>query len=173
VLVAAGDRERMIPFLEPDYIARSISTPAWSRSIGMPISSHVIAGDAGIALVAKVRMTTRMRIDVISLFPEFSPSAPASVSSGVHENAGCWPCMAGIPRDYATGNYRRVDDRPFGGGPGMVMLIDPLREAIAAARAADPAPVKVIYLSPQGARLDQARCASSPPGACDPVVRPL
>ena len=59
------------------------------------------------------------------------------------------------PRDYATDNYRRVDERPFGGGPGMVMLIDPLRDALAAARAAAAEPVKVIYLSPQGARLTQ------------------
>ncbi|MEP6633310.1 MAG: tRNA (guanosine(37)-N1)-methyltransferase TrmD, partial [Luteimonas sp.] len=50
-----------------------------------------------------------------------------------------------------------VDDRPFGGGPGMVMLIDPLRACLAAARAADPAPAKVIYLTPQGAPLTQAR----------------
>jgi tRNA (guanine37-N1)-methyltransferase len=60
------------------------------------------------------------------------------------------------PRDFAEGNYRRVDDRPFGGGPGMVMLIDPLRACLAAARAADPAPGRVVYLSPQGRRLDQA-----------------
>jgi tRNA (guanine37-N1)-methyltransferase len=60
------------------------------------------------------------------------------------------------PRDYAEGNYRRVDDRPFGGGPGMVMLIEPLRAALAAVRAADPAPAHVIYLSPQGRPLTQA-----------------
>jgi len=60
------------------------------------------------------------------------------------------------PRDYAEGNYRRVDDRPFGGGPGMVMLIEPLRAALAAMRAADPAPAHVIYLSPQGRPLTQA-----------------
>jgi tRNA (guanine37-N1)-methyltransferase len=61
------------------------------------------------------------------------------------------------PRDYAEGNYRRVDDRPFGGGPGMVMLIDPLRACLHAARAADPAPARVIYLSPQGRPLTQAK----------------
>src|SRR3546814_18775275 len=54
-------------------------------------------------------------------------------------------------------NYRRVDDRPFGGGPGMVMMIDPLRACIAAARAADQAPARVVYLSPQGRPLTQAR----------------
>ncbi|MEO5828920.1 MAG: tRNA (guanosine(37)-N1)-methyltransferase TrmD, partial [Luteimonas sp.] len=57
---------------------------------------------------------------------------------------------------HAEGSYRRVDDRPFGGGPGMLMLIDPLRACLAAVRAADPAPARVVYLSPQGRRLDQA-----------------
>jgi tRNA (guanine37-N1)-methyltransferase len=59
------------------------------------------------------------------------------------------------PRDYATDAYRRVDERPFGGGPGMVMLIDPLRDALRAARAADAKPARTIYLSPQGTRLTQ------------------
>jgi tRNA (guanine37-N1)-methyltransferase len=61
------------------------------------------------------------------------------------------------PRDYAEGNYRRVDDRPFGGGPGMVMLIEPLRACLHAARAADPGPAHVVYLSPQGSRLSQPK----------------
>jgi tRNA (guanine37-N1)-methyltransferase len=61
------------------------------------------------------------------------------------------------PRDHAVGSYRRVDDRPFGGGPGMVMLIDPLRAALAAARAADPRPARVVYMSPQGAPWTQAK----------------
>jgi tRNA (guanine37-N1)-methyltransferase len=102
-------------------------------------------------------MTTRMRIDVVSLFPEFIAQCAGFGVVGRAQERGLLTLHGWNPRDYATGNYRRVDDRPFGGGPGMVMLIDPLREAIAAARAADPAPVKVIYLSPQGARLDQAR----------------
>jgi tRNA (guanine37-N1)-methyltransferase len=61
------------------------------------------------------------------------------------------------PRDYAEGNYRRVDDRPFGGGPGMVMLIEPLRAALQAIRAAHPVPPHVVYLSPQGKPLTQAK----------------
>jgi len=59
------------------------------------------------------------------------------------------------PRDYATDNYRRVDDRPFGGGPGMLMLAEPLGRCLAAAKAAAPEPAPVIYLSPQGERLTQ------------------
>jgi tRNA (guanine37-N1)-methyltransferase len=61
------------------------------------------------------------------------------------------------PRDFATDNYRTVDGRTYGGGPGMVMLIEPLRAAIKAVREAAPEPVHVIYLSPQGARLTQGR----------------
>jgi tRNA (guanine37-N1)-methyltransferase len=102
-------------------------------------------------------MTTRMRIDVVSLFPEFIAQCAGFGVVGRAQERGLLALHGWNPRDYATGNYRRVDDRPFGGGPGMVMLIDPLRAAIAAARAADPAPAKVIYLSPQGVRLGQAR----------------
>ncbi len=64
------------------------------------------------------------------------------------------------PRDFAYDNYQTVDDRPYGGGPGMLMKIQPLKEAINAARVAaeaiDGKPAKVIYLSPQGRKLDQA-----------------
>ncbi len=98
-----------------------------------------------------------MRFDVISLFPEF---VAALAAHGVVGRAGARGLIAihgWNPRDYAEGNYRRVDDRPFGGGPGMVMMIDPLRAAIHAARAADPAPARVVYLSPQGQRLDQRK----------------
>ncbi len=98
-----------------------------------------------------------MRIDVITLFPDFIAQC---VAFGVTGRAGERQLLSlhgWNPRDYAEGNYRRVDERPFGGGPGMVMLIDPLRAAIAAARAADPAPARVVYLTPQGAPLTQAR----------------
>ena len=98
-----------------------------------------------------------MRIDVVSLFPEFIAQCAGFGVVGRAQERGLLALHGWNPRDYATGNYRRVDERPFGGGPGMVMLIDPLRDCIAAARAADAAPAKVIYLTPQGARLDQAR----------------
>lgn len=95
-----------------------------------------------------------MRIDVLTLFPEFidQASAPGVVGRARERELlqlHCWN-----PRDYATDSYRRVDERPFGGGPGMVMLIEPLRACIVAARAAaEHAPL--IYLSPQGERLTQ------------------
>lgn len=98
-----------------------------------------------------------MRIDLISLFPEFVAQCAAFGVVGRAGERGLLSLHGWNPRDYAEGNYRRVDERPFGGGPGMVMLIDPLRAAIRAAREADPAPARVIYMSPQGARLDQAK----------------
>jgi tRNA (guanine37-N1)-methyltransferase len=98
-----------------------------------------------------------VRIDVISLFPEFVAQCAAFGVIGRARERGLLALHGWNPRDYAEGNYRRVDDRPFGGGPGMVMLIDPLRACLHAARAADPAPARVIYLSPQGRPLTQAK----------------
>lgn len=98
-----------------------------------------------------------MRIDVLTLFPEFIQASAALGVVGRAQERGLLEVATWNPRDYAPGNYRRVDERPFGGGPGMVMLIEPLRATLAAARAANAAPAPVIYLSPQGARLTQAR----------------
>jgi len=98
-----------------------------------------------------------MRVDIVSLFPEFIDQCAAFGVVGRARERGLLSLHGWNPRDYATGNYRRVDDRPFGGGPGMVMLIDPLRAAIDAARAADPVDTKVVYLSPQGPRLTQVK----------------
>ncbi|HET7655996.1 MAG TPA: tRNA (guanosine(37)-N1)-methyltransferase TrmD, partial [Luteimonas sp.] len=81
-----------------------------------------------------------MRIDLVSLFPEFVAQLAGHGVVGRAAERGLLVLHGWNPRDYAEGNYRRVDDRPFGGGPGMVMLIDPLRACLAAARAADPAP---------------------------------
>lgn len=96
-----------------------------------------------------------MRFDVVTLFPQMVNDVAGvgvlgrAIKSGLIELA-CWN-----PRDYAHDKHRKVDDRPFGGGPGMLMKVQPLRDAIHAARAASPA-AKVIYLSPQGKKLDQA-----------------
>ena len=98
-----------------------------------------------------------MRIDLVSLFPEFVAQCAGFGVVGRAQERGLLAIHGWNPRDHAEGNYRRVDDRPFGGGPGMVMLIDPLRACLQAARAADPAPARVIYLSPQGERLTQAK----------------
>jgi tRNA (guanine37-N1)-methyltransferase len=122
-----------------------------------------------------------MRFDVISLFPElFAPHLTQGVTRRAFAVTGAgdgrvrsdgsdgsdtgtvkievklWPL-----RDHAEGTYRRVDDRPFGGGPGMVMLAEPLLRALNAVQAdrqaaAQPTPVMVVHFSPTGRRIDQA-----------------
>lgn len=96
-----------------------------------------------------------MRIDVVTLFPEMFAAVRDFGVSGRAVERGIVQLGLHNPRDYAADPYRSVDDRPYGGGPGMVMMIQPLRDAIRTARGGD-AQAKVIYLSPQGRRLDQA-----------------
>jgi tRNA (guanine37-N1)-methyltransferase len=96
-----------------------------------------------------------MRVDVISLFPPmFEAVSQYGITSRAVKN-GLLTLRVWNPRDYAEDKHRSVDDRPYGGGPGMVMMIEPLRRAIAVARQEQPG-AKVIYLSPQGRRLDHA-----------------
>lgn len=98
-----------------------------------------------------------MRIDVLTLFPDFIRDAAAVGVVGRAQQRGLLSVQGWNPRDYTHDNYRRIDERPFGGGPGMVMSNQPLRDCLAAMRAAAVEPVRTIYLSPQGARLTQAR----------------
>ena len=98
-----------------------------------------------------------MRIDIVSLFPEFVDQCAGFGVTGRARERGLLSLHGWNPRDYAEGNYRKVDDRTFGGGPGMVMLVEPLRRCLQAMREAAPASVHVAYLSPQGRPLDQAR----------------
>jgi len=95
-----------------------------------------------------------MRFDVISLFPEMFEASRAGVTGRAIER-GQVDLQLWNPRDYSHDVHRTVDDRPYGGGPGMVMKVEPLRAAIQDARAAAPHS-KVIYLSPQGRRFTQA-----------------
>jgi tRNA (guanine37-N1)-methyltransferase len=97
-----------------------------------------------------------MRFDVVTLFPElFPPFLATGVTRRAYES-GQVQVRLWNPRDFAEGNYRRVDDRPFGGGPGMVMMAAPLAKCLAAIRTerADAAPV--VLFSPVGERLDHA-----------------
>ena len=98
-----------------------------------------------------------MRIDVISLFPEFITQCAGFGVVGRAQERGLLALQGWNPRDYAEGGYRRVDDRPFGGGPGMVMMIEPLQACLAAVRAAVAQPAPVIYLTPQGVPLTQKK----------------
>jgi tRNA (guanine37-N1)-methyltransferase len=100
-----------------------------------------------------------VRFDVITLFPEFIGQATSIGVVGRARERGLIEVAAWNPRDYAEGGYRKVDERPFGGGPGMVMLEAPLARTLAAARQAGEggAAARLVYLSPQGARLTQRR----------------
>ena len=95
-----------------------------------------------------------MRIDVVSLFPELVSAVAACGVTGRAVERGLLELGLWNPRDYTADRHRTVDDRPYGGGPGMLMKVEPVRQALHAARAAGGG--KVIYLSPQGRRLDQA-----------------
>jgi len=95
-----------------------------------------------------------MRFDVISLFPGMFDAIREGIPGRALQQ-GLADLVLWNPRDYATDVHRSVDDRPYGGGPGMVMKVEPLQAAIEAAKAAVPESM-VIHLSPQGRRFDQA-----------------
>lgn len=100
-----------------------------------------------------------MWIGLISLFPDMFRALTDNGITGRAVKNGLISLESWNPRDFTEDAYRRVDDRPYGGGPGMVMLIEPLRRAIAAARARAQElglSPEVVYLSPQGRVLDQA-----------------
>jgi tRNA (guanine37-N1)-methyltransferase len=101
----------------------------------------------------------KLWIGVISLFPEMFAAITEYGVTGRAIRNGLIEFHAWNPRDFTHDKHRTVDDRPYGGGPGMLMMVQPLRDAIHAARAAakvDGKQVKVIYLSPQGRQLNQA-----------------
>ena len=97
-----------------------------------------------------------MRIDILTLFPEvFEPYFSASIL-GRARAAGLVEMHCTNIRDSATDRHRSVDDKPFGGGPGMVMACGPVFAAIEAVEAADPRPARRVLLTPQGQPFDQA-----------------
>ena len=97
-----------------------------------------------------------MRFDVITLFPElFEPFLKVGVTRRAFDSGQVQARLWQL-RDFSEGNYRRVDDRPFGGGPGMVMLAEPLAQCLAAVRAERGDAAPVVLFSPIGSRLDHA-----------------
>ncbi len=97
-----------------------------------------------------------MRIDVITLFPRLVSAVVECGVTGRAVKRGLVEVKTWNPREYAPGLHGTVDDRPYGGGPGMVMMIEPLRAAIQAARTARGAAARTILLSPQGRVLNQS-----------------
>jgi len=105
-----------------------------------------------------------VRFDVITLFPElFGPHLAHGVTRRAFEARDAAPAAVEIAlwplRDFAEDAYRRVDDRPYGGGPGMVMMAEPLQRALAAVRAArnEAEPAPLVLFTPTGSPLDQGR----------------
>jgi tRNA (guanine37-N1)-methyltransferase len=98
-----------------------------------------------------------LRFDVITLFPEMFAALTASGITRRALERGLWQIECWNPRQWTQDVHRTVDDRPYGGGPGMVMMASPLEQAINAAKAAAGVETKVICLSPQGRRIDQRR----------------
>lgn len=101
-----------------------------------------------------------MKIDVISLFPPMFEAVTTHGISGRAVKNGLLTFRVWNPRDYTDDRHRSVDDRPYGGGPGMVMMAEPIERAIKAARNGQTPGAKVLYLSPQGRRLDHAGVVS-------------
>lgn len=95
-----------------------------------------------------------LSVAVITLFPEMFTALTEYGITGRAVDSGQISLSTYNPRDYTEDAHRTVDDRPYGGGPGMVMRFEPLRDAIKDARVALPK-AKVVYLSPQGSRLTQ------------------
>ncbi len=117
-----------------------------------------------------------MRFDVVSLFPDmFSVVRDLGVTGRAHKQ-DLWSLQLWNPRDFTHDVHRTVDDRPYGGGPGMVMMVEPLEQAVAAARASraalalatGPSPAEdapVVLMSPTGRRFDQAMAQDLASGA--------
>jgi tRNA (guanine37-N1)-methyltransferase len=98
-----------------------------------------------------------VQIAVVSLFPEMFTAVSDYGVTGRAVEQGQLQLHLSNPRDYATDRHGTVDDRPYGGGPGMLMKVETLELAKAGARDAVGAGSRVIYLSPQGGRFDHAR----------------
>jgi tRNA (guanine37-N1)-methyltransferase len=99
-----------------------------------------------------------LQVDVITLFPPMLEALTGWGITGRAREKGCYQLVTWNPRDYAANSYRTVDDRPYGGGPGMVMMPEPLGRTIAAARSrqlsAGVFNPRVVHLTPQGRVLD-------------------
>lgn len=101
------------------------------------------------------------QFDVVTLFPEMFDAVTECGVTGRARARRLFELVLWNPRDFATNSYRTVDDRPYGGGPGMVMMVEPLEKALAAARqrqrSAGAKQTHVVYLSPQGKLLKHQR----------------
>jgi tRNA (guanine37-N1)-methyltransferase len=104
-----------------------------------------------------------MRFDVVTLFPDMVTAAAGYGVTGRAIDRGIVDLFVWNPRDYTHDRHKTVDDRPYGGGPGMVMKYQPLHDAVCNAKQAGDGTTKVVYLSPQGKPITQALLSE----ACD------
>lgn len=104
-----------------------------------------------------------LQFDVVTLFPQMLDAVTEWGVTGRARERGLYQLVAWNPRDFTSNAYRTVDDRPYGGGPGMVMMAEPLAKALASARqrqkSAGVKNPRIVYLSPQGRLLEHARVA--------------
>nr|WP_269745086.1 tRNA (guanosine(37)-N1)-methyltransferase TrmD [Methyloversatilis thermotolerans] len=107
--------------------------------------------------VADTPENPQITFEVISLFPEMFAAIERSGITRRALERGLWAVRHTNPRDFAGDAHRTVDDRPYGGGPGMVMMAEPLAQAIASCRARHATPVRVVHFSPAGERLNHLR----------------
>ena len=103
-----------------------------------------------------------VNIAVVTLFPAMLDALRAGGVTARAEERGLFAMTAFNPRDFTGDRHRTVDDRPYGGGPGMVLMFEPMFRAVEAARARLGGSARTVLLSPQGARLDQAAVRRSP-----------
>lgn len=104
---------------------------------------------------SRVLTAGKMRFDIITLFPEMIISAAGYGVTGRAIERGIVQLSTWNPRDFTHDRHRTVDDRPFGGGPGMVMKFKPLQDAVRQAKESAGAHAKVVCLSPQGRLMNQ------------------
>ncbi|MGZ5144593.1 MAG: tRNA (guanosine(37)-N1)-methyltransferase TrmD, partial [Burkholderiales bacterium] len=99
-----------------------------------------------------------MQFDVVTLFPAMFDAVTGSGVTGRARERRLYELVLWNPRDFATNSYRTIDDRPYGGGPGMVMMPEPLEKALGAARQRQKSSgvkrPRVLHLTPQGRLLD-------------------
>ena len=115
-----------------------------------------------------------MRFDVLTLFPEVFPGYLGQSLLKRAIDAGLVEVHLHNIRHWAQGTHRKVDDRPFGGGPGMVMMVEPVVDCVEAVRGLAADPGRLVMLTPQGRRLDQAGGRTVGRERADPaLVRPV
>lgn len=97
-----------------------------------------------------------LRVDILSLFPGMFQGVFSESIPRIAQDKGALSVHIHNIRDWTTDKHGKVDDRPFGGGPGMVMACQPIVDAVQAVRALDSSPARLVFFTPEGRRFDQS-----------------